>query len=189
MKFILASGSPRRKELMKLILEDFTVITADIDERKLVFNGDPEKYVMTLAYEKAMAVAEKYPSDLVIGMDTAVYQNGDIFNKPTDREDAGKMFQIYSGNQHFVYTGFAIILKNRDILLRGSEKTLVKFMEMNDEEIENYLDQNDYMGKAGAYAVQGAAGKYVEYIEGDFYNVVGMPVNRIYRELKGIKVI
>lgn len=189
MEIILASNSPRRKEIMDKLKIEYKIIASDFNEREVQFNGDPADYVKTLSFNKAESVALNNEDSLVIGMDTVVYIQGDILNKPLDEEDAENMMKLMSGKTHYVYTGFTLIHKESGYLVNDYEITEVKFNELDDAEIRKYLDTKDYVGKAGGYAAQSEAAIFIEYIKGDFYNVVGMPLNRIYRELKAIKVI
>ncbi len=189
MNIILASQSPRRLELMRFLTNDFLVVPSDFPERDVEYQGDPQAYCKELALKKALAVAEDYPNDVVIGSDTIVYFNDEIMNKPIDRADAKAMIRKMQGNVHEVLTAYAIVNQNKGIEVVGVESTKVRFSEISKEEIETYLLQEDYMGKAGAYAIQGAAAKFVEAIEGDFYTVVGLPVAKLYRELKGLNIL
>lgn len=148
----------------------------------------PHDYVMELAMLKARAAARKLPGDvLVIGADTVVYKN-DILGKPTDRKDAFNMIRYLQGREHEVYTGVALFSRDEDIYKTGYERTIVKMKKMSDHEIEWYLDRNEYMDKAGAYGIQGAASIFIEYIHGCYFNVVGLPVSKLYDMLKEINV-
>ncbi|MFB0917994.1 MAG: nucleoside triphosphate pyrophosphatase [Clostridiaceae bacterium] len=189
MDIILASNSPRRKEIMDKLKVNYRIVPSDFNEREVPYNGDPADYVKTLSFNKAEFVALSNPESLVIGMDTVVYIQGDILNKPLDEEDAKNMMKLMSGKTHFVYTGFTLIHKASGLLINDHEVTEVKFNDLDESEIRKYLDTKDYVGKAGGYAAQSEAAIFIEYIKGDFYNVVGMPLNRIYRELKAIKVL
>lgn len=178
---ILASKSPRRKELFKLITDDFITASADIDESFEI--EYPEELVCYLAEQKARAVFEDgHQDDIVIGADTVVDIYGQILGKPKDKENAREMIDMLSGSTHAVYTGVALIKDNyTDVCY---EKTLVTFDRLSDEEKESYLNSADIYDKAGAYAVQGEAAKYISRIYGCYYNVMGLPVNTIYKMLK-----
>ncbi len=189
MDIILASNSPRRKEIMDKLKCGYRIISSDFDERNVPFNGDPAAYVKYLSYKKAEAVAATHPGSLILGMDTVVYLDGKVLNKPLDAKDAFAMMRTMSGRTHEVYTGFTILQASASLHISDFEITEVKFQDLSEAEITGYVETGDYEGKAGGYAVQGEAGIFVEWIKGDFYNVVGMPLNRIYRELKGIKVL
>ncbi len=125
----------------------------------------------------------------IIGSDTLVVIDGAILNKPEDRTEAREMIQRMQGTDHQVITAYALLSSSQDIKVVDHVSTKVRFAAMTNDEIESYLDQGDYMGKAGAYAIQGAAAKYVEYVEGDYYTVVGLPVARLYKELKNLGLL
>lgn len=189
MKIILASKSPRRLELMHFLTDEFEVIPSHFPEREVRYMGDPSAYCRELALKKADFVAQTNPEDLILGSDTVVFLAGEILNKPRDRSDARTMIARMQGREHEVLTAFSILIPSRNIRLVDHVATKVRFAPMTGREIESYLDEADFMGKAGAYAIQGAAAKYVEYVEGDFYTVVGLPVARLYRELKSLGIL
>ncbi|KAF5061828.1 Septum formation protein Maf [anaerobic digester metagenome] len=189
MNIILASESPRRLELMKYLTDDYLVIPSDFQEREVSFNGDPIHYCKELAYQKARTVSEKYPDDLILGSDTIVVIDGLILNKPQDRAEAREMIQRLQGRVHEVMTAFAILNPTQEIKVIDQVATRVCFAPMTDGEIESYLEQGDFRGKAGAYAIQGAAAPFIDFIEGDFYTVVGLPVSRLYKEFRKLGVI
>lgn len=189
MIIILASQSPRRLELMRHLTSDFLVIPSDFPERDVEFAGDPVAYCEELALHKALVVAADYPEDLVLGCDTIVYLDGELLNKPEDRGDARRMMTLMQGRSHEVLTAYTILIPSLDVRTTDHVTTQVTFCPMTQDQIEDYLDQADYMGKAGAYAIQGAAARYVESIHGDFYTVVGLPVARLYREFKGLGIL
>ena len=170
---VLASASPRRKELITLISNDVLVHPSDVDET-VPENMNAEAVPEFLAVKKAAAVAKEFPLDTVIGSDTSVIVDSVILGKPENRDDAKRMLTMLSGKTHKVITGCASF----------SEVTEVKFHKLNDEEIENYLDKNEYADKAGAYGIQGYASLLIEGINGDYFNVVGLPVSRLNRLLK-----
>ncbi len=181
MKVILASASPRRRELLKYIFDDFDIIPADVDES---LNDDikAENAAKYLAVRKAEYISEKYPDALVIGSDTTVVINGEILGKPADKEDAENMLFKLSGKTHKVITGVCICKEGRTRSF--SEVTEVVFFNLKKEEIDDYLKSDEWSDKAGAYGIQGKAGLFVEKINGDYNNVVGLPVARLNRELK-----
>lgn len=187
MKIILASKSPRRQELMHHLTNNWLVVPSDFPEREISFRGDPAAYCEELALKKALAVAHLYPEELVLGSDTVVYLDGTILNKPRDRADARAMIASLQGRTHEVLTAYALVSLGQEIRIVDHALAKVAFATMTPEEIEAYLDQEDYMGKAGSYAIQGAAAKYVEALDGDFYTVVGLPVAKLYKELKGLE--
>ena len=178
---ILASASPRRKELLNLITDEFSVITAGIDEAINI--SDPAELVGTLALVKASAVFNcGHMHDTVIGADTVVFVNGKILGKPKDEEDAKRMIELISGRTHTVFTGVALVKEGfRDV---RSAETRVTFDRLTDEETNSYIKSKDIYDKAGAYAVQGEAAKFISKIDGCFYNVMGLPVNVVYKMLK-----
>lgn len=182
---ILASKSPRRRELMGRLGIDFQVDAADIDEDLGI--TDPKKLVKELSYRKAEALAEKYPDETIIGSDTVVAIDGAILGKPADDEDARKMLEGLSGRTHQVYTGVSII-KTEGGKIQDSttfaECTQVTFYPLTDEDINKYLATGEHRDKAGAYGIQGMGALLVKSIEGDYYNVVGLPIAGLYRRLK-----
>jgi septum formation protein len=177
-KLILASGSPRRAEILTSVGWEFTKHVADIDETE--HDGElPEDYVVRLAREKAAAVADQYPGEFVLGADTTVVIDEQIIAKPVDLDDARRMLTLLSGNWHEVLTGVAVV-RNGDIQ-SGIQSTRVKFATMSDAEINFLAERGDPLDKAGAYAVQAQAALFIEGIEGDYWNVVGLPVSLVYR--------
>ena len=181
-KLILASGSPRRAEILTSVGWKFTKHVADIDETEL--EGElPEVYVERLAREKAAAVASDYPGGIVFGADTTVVIGGQIIGKPVDTDDARRMLRMLSGNWHEVLTGVAIIQNGET--RSAVQRTRVKFLPMSDAEIMFLAERGDPLDKAGAYAVQAQAALFIEGIEGDYWNVVGLPVSLVYRLVLG----
>lgn len=179
---ILASGSPRRKELLTLITEDFKIIPADIDET-IDKNIELLKQPQYLAEKKARFVFENgHQNDIVIGSDTGVFIDRKMLGKPTDTENARQMLKELSGKKHIVVTGCSIISKDKCISF--SEKTSVEFYKLSNDEIDEYILTNEHKDKAGAYGIQGKGATLVKGIEGDFYNVVGLPVGALKRRLK-----
>jgi septum formation protein len=182
-KLILASGSPRRSEILGFVGWDFEKHVADIDETEL--DGEnPADYVQRLAKEKAEAVAQNYENTLVLGADTTVVIDDKIIGKPVDVNDARKMLKMLSGREHEVLTGVALVKGN--VAKVGLQITSVKFNKMNDEEIEFLVQNGEPLDKAGAYAVQAQAALFIEKIEGDYWNVVGLPINLVYHLMKSL---
>ncbi len=179
--FILASASPRRKELLSLAGFDFEVITADIDE-VLDPSLAPHKLVMSLASQKARAVAAENKSKTVIGADTVVVLDGKVLGKPHSSEEAVAMLKSLSGNTHEVFTGVCLVKGEREHCFY--ERTAVTFYPLEDELIEQYVASGEPMDKAGAYGIQGKGCVLVKGIDGDYFNVVGFPVARFCREIK-----
>lgn len=183
-KLILASGSPRRAEILKSVGWEYEKHVADIDETEFE-NENPAGYVQRLAREKAEAVAGKYSEALILGADTTVVIDNLIIGKPEDLDDARRMLKLLSGRTHEVLTGVALVKNNLKAV--GFERTKVKFAEMNDAEINFLAEKGEPLDKAGAYAVQAQAALFIEGIEGDYWNVVGLPVNLVYRLLRELE--
>lgn len=184
MKIVLASQSPRRRELLSLIVKDFTVIVGGATEETL-FRA-PEEMVCQLAERKARAV-KACGEAVIIGADTIVYLDGEVLGKPSSREDAQRMIRKMAGRTHKVYTGIALLEVPSGRMLTDYECTEVEFACMNEAEIEEYLGAEEYADKAGGYGIQGAAAKYVKRIRGCFYNVMGFPVHKVYQLLKNFE--
>jgi len=180
-KLILASASPRRAEILTAVGWEFEKQVTDIDES--ILRGETaEDYVQRLAAEKARVIAEKNADAIVLGADTTVVIDEKIIGKPKDLDEAGEMIKILSGNWHEVLTGVAIV-RNSETLV-DFQRTSVKFAQMNEDEIEFLVQKGKPLDKAGAYAVQEQAALFIEKIEGDYWNVVGLPVNLIYSLVK-----
>lgn len=180
MALILASGSPRRKELLRLIVPDFLVEPADVDER-VIAAPTPAALVRALALAKCRAVAALRPGDLVLGCDTVVDVDGRVLGKPADPEDAVRMLTALSGREHTVYTGVTIRRGGEEAT--EHEATAVRFRPLTPEEIRTYVSTGEPMDKAGSYGIQGYGCLLVEGIRGDYFNVVGLPVCRLGRML------
>ena len=181
-KVILASNSPRRREILGKFI-NFEAVTAEVKEDN-DFYKSPETLVMALAFEKANSVAAKHEDAIVIGADTIVEIEGEILGKPKSREGAKRMMEKLRGKSHKVITGFSIIDLSSDKKYMDYEVTEVVFKDLSDEEIEAYLNKAEYMDKAGAYGIQEEAALFVEKIEGDYLNIVGFPISKIYTVLK-----
>lgn len=180
-RIILASGSPRRKELLEQIGVTFEIYKAEGEEK--ITSAVPAEAVKELSLQKAQEVAEKCSGDVIIGADTVVAAQGKILGKPKDRADAIRMLELLQGRDHEVITGVAVILRRSGRLIRFAETTLVRVYPMTRGQIERYVDSGEPMDKAGAYGIQGRFAAYVAGIEGDYNNVVGLPVGRLYQEL------
>ncbi|MBQ3264838.1 MAG: septum formation inhibitor Maf [Ruminococcus sp.] len=180
---ILASKSPRRQELIGNITPDFTVVVSEVDE-VLPAGVMPEEAPAYLAGVKARAVAEKHPDDIVIGADTVVILEGEVLGKPRDAADAERMLSALSGKTHTVITGCAVIMNGKTRSF--SEATRVEFYPLSEKEIADYIATGEPFDKAGAYGIQGKGSVLVKRIEGDFFNVVGLPVARLKRELDAV---
>lgn len=180
---ILASKSPRRQELISNITTDFEVIVSDAEEI-LPPGIAPEEAPVYLATLKAEAVAAEHPDRTVIGADTVVILDGKVLGKPRDKDDAIRMLRTLSGRVHTVVTGCCIFGKRRCVTF--SETTRVEFYPLSDREIADYVATGEPFDKAGAYGIQGRGSMLVRRIEGDFFNVMGLPVARLKRELEHI---
>ncbi len=177
-RIILASGSPRRAEILTSVGWEFTKVVPDIDESERPGEA-PDLYVQRLAGEKASAIAPRFPDEVVLGADTTVLIDGAIIGKPTDMNDAKRMLRLLSGRRHEVLTGVAVVTDSDRRV--GLQRTTVKFAEMSAAEIEFLAERGDPLDKAGAYAVQAQAALFIEGIEGDYWNVVGLPISLVYR--------
>ena len=180
MSLILASGSPRRQELLQLITKDFIVSPVDADET-LPAGMPLEMAAAYLADLKAKTAAAEFPQDIVIGCDTVVILGDQIMGKPADREDAHRMLRALSGETHSVLTGVSLYCGRQTTVF--TTETLVEFYTLSDAEIEAYLDTGEPFDKAGAYGIQGKGSLLVRGIEGDYFNVVGLPVAALSRQL------
>lgn len=179
---ILASQSPRRKELLSLITTDFTVRSAEVDEA-LPKGISPEDAVLYLSKIKAQAVFNG--TDTVIGADTIVVLDGEILGKPADDDEAFSMLRALSGREHSVFTGVSVLNPEANICFH--RETKVKFCPLSDEEIRDYIGTGECRDKAGAYGIQGYGSRFVEGISGDYFNVVGLPVSALYHALLKLK--
>lgn len=186
-KVVLASLSPRRAQLLELIGLQFEVIDSKLDENKENY-AIPEVQVLELAQKKALKVAENVEDGLIIGADTIVVLNNKIYGKPGNANEAKRMLSELSGNTHVVYTGFAIVEQPGGYMVSDYERTRVHFRELNEEEIEHYIQRESPLDKAGAYGIQDQSAIFVDKIDGCFYNVVGFPLTKFYRTLKSFEV-
>jgi len=184
-QWVLASTSPRRQELLKLLLPDFEVVPSGVDE-SLHAAERPETMVARLAREKALAVQGRRPSACIIGADTVVLCEEVILGKPASHEEAKSVLRQLSGKTHQVLTG--VCLLHEDTLLVECSTTHVTFCHLTGLEIENYVRSGEPFDKAGAYAIQGLGARFVEKIEGCHFNVVGLPVSRLHQMMKRLRV-
>lgn len=176
-KLILASASPRRKELMEMLKYPFEVIPADIPEEVKIPSD-----ALVLAENKAAAILKKHPEAVVIGADTIVCIDNEILGKPAGLAGAKEMLLKLSGRQHSVYTGYAIVSRERNISELVETRVFVEVL--SSAEIDFYLQNEHVLDAAGAYKIQGLFSRHIMKIEGDYFNVVGFPVNRIYHNLQ-----
>lgn len=180
-KVILASASPRRRELLCKVFSEFEVIPTEVEE--IVPEGTPARLQSEyLAMIKARPLALRFPEALVIGSDTTVIVDDQVLGKPKDVEDAKQMLRSLSGRTHVVCTGVCLFYKGRE--MRFTESTEVEFYPMTEEEIASYVATGDPMDKAGAYGIQSGAGIFIKGIRGDYDTVMGLPAARIYQEIK-----
>jgi septum formation protein len=203
MKYILASGSPRRVELIQKLHLPFEVEKALGEE--LTSETEPAKYAMSLAREKALEVynrlsniprSAKKDSLFVLGADTIVVHEGHILGKPSDEEDAFEMLSSLSGKTHEVYTGVAFVFDRNDVskaaepaIFSFFDRTEVTFNELSADEIRAYISTGDPLDKAGAYGIQGDFSIHVSGVKGNFENVIGLPVSKIYEEMKRLNLV
>ena len=191
-KIVLASGSPRRKELLARTGVNFSVVVSDGEEKTSL--TDPAETVEKLSLDKAMAVAARIQNEsepqLIIGADTVVAFEGKVLGKPLDEEDALNTLLKLQGKSHQVYTGVTLLIKENDTWkpYTFNEKTDVEFYPVSREELLEYISTGEPMDKAGSYGIQGKFGIYVKGICGDYNNVVGLPVGRLVYELKKLKI-
>ncbi|MGM9923787.1 MAG: Maf family protein [Bacillus sp. (in: firmicutes)] len=178
---ILASASPRRHELLTLLDIPFTPYSTDIDET-IPQSFSPVEAVQHLALKKAQAAMLMHPSSLIIGCDTIVVHNGNILGKPLDRADAYNMLTQLSDDTHAVYTGVSIL--SEEMQKCFYVRTDVTFWKLTQQDIETYIDTSEPFDKAGSYGIQGKAALFVKEIKGDYYNVVGLPISRLAREIQ-----
>ncbi|MBQ8846754.1 MAG: septum formation protein Maf [Lachnospiraceae bacterium] len=189
-RIVLASGSPRRKEILAGIGASYEVIVSDCDESTVV--TEPVELVKELSYRKAEVVAKDLTGPvIVIGADTVVVYNGSILGKPKDRADAKRMISMLADDTHQVYTGVSLIVKEdvgEQKVITFAECSEVSVDAMTDRQIEEYLDTGEGEDKAGSYAVQGIFAVHIKGIKGDYFNIVGLPVAGIYKRLYEIGI-
>jgi septum formation protein len=178
-RLILSSSSPRRQELLRSMGIQFTAFSPDVDEN---ISGEPDSAVRLIARRKAEAAALLYPEDMVLAADTLVYAAGQILGKPLDMGDAARMLRLLSGTWHKVYTGVCLIAGGVEQV--RAAMTEVLFSPMTEEDILDYCRSGEPFGKAGAYAVQGLGGMYIEEIRGSYTNVVGLPTSLVRSMLR-----
>lgn len=183
---ILASASPRRSELLRNAAIEFSVDPAHVKEEPLP-KETPLAYAQRLARDKARAVFERHPDDVILGADTVVVVDEHLLEKPADAEDARRMLRLLSGRTHQVITGVCLVVTGFE--RTEAEITQVSFSQLSDEEIAAYVHSGEPMDKAGAYGIQGIASRWIGRIEGCYFNVVGLPVARLYRMLQAAEVV
>lgn len=189
MKIILASGSPRRKELLAQMGISFSCMPSQKEEN--LVSAVPAEAVKQLAFQKAEDILQQIKGDvLVIGSDTVVSYQEQILGKPKSKKEAFRMLDLLQGKEHIVYTGVSLLCRRDGVLMENTfeEHTRVCMYPMSEAEISSYIATKEPMDKAGAYAIQGKGALYIRKIEGEFYTVVGFPVSKVYQELKRLKV-
>ncbi|MCT8137515.1 septum formation inhibitor Maf [Anaerobacillus sp. CMMVII] len=183
-KLILASGSPRRKQLLEQAQLQFSISTSTVEET-ITETLSPYELVEQLALKKANDVLSRNDDSIIIGADTIVSINGTVLGKPNNEAEAFRMLEQLAGNDHEVYTGVAIIAKEKTVVFH--EKTIVTFWQLTSKEIEDYIASGEPFDKAGSYGIQGLGALFVKKIIGDYFNVVGLPLARTVRELKNFQ--
>jgi len=182
-KLVLASGSPRRAEILERAGWPHEIIVAGIDET-LLPNEEAAAYVQRLARSKAEKVASGLDHGLVLGADTTVVIDDQILGQPVDETDARRMLDLLNAKWHEVLTGVAVVRVGGEVRV-GYETTRVRFAEMSDEEIDWYIATGEPFGKAGAYGIQGKASLFIEEIKGDYFNIMGLPIRLVYELARG----
>lgn len=191
MKLILASASERRQELLKRLTPDFEIAVSDFDEKGIEYNGSSSDYVLEISKGKALKCLEKVNNkeeSIIIACDTIVCFNENLLGKPKDEMDAFLMLSMLSGGEHEVYSGITLLNTASNRMISDYECTKVRFSEISSEDINKYISTKEPMDKAGAYGIQGYGGVFVERIEGCFYNVVGLPLNKLKKMFRDMGV-
>jgi septum formation protein len=185
MKLLLASNSPRRRELLLNAGFEFDVTASNVDEGAPALNELPEEYAARVARDKALHVAASAPvGSIVLGADTIVVIGGLVLGKPTGPFDATRMLRLLSGQTHQVITAICLVRAPAEVVGHDHERTFVTFRDLTEEEIRDYVSSREPFDKAGAYAIQGLASKFVVHISGCYFNVVGLPVAMVSEMLK-----
>ncbi|SFC31478.1 Maf-like protein [Clostridium uliginosum] len=188
MKIILASASERRQELLTRLVKKFDIMVSDFDESQIIFEGSNDKYVQSIALGKALDIKNKINENaIIVSADTVVTLDGKILGKPKDEEDAFNMIKSLQGRSHFVYSGVVVINTALNKTIKDSLCTEVTFSQISDKEIREYIKTKEPLDKAGAYGIQGIGGVFVKEIKGCYYNVVGLPLNKVKTMLEQIK--
>jgi septum formation protein len=182
MNLVLASQSPRRKELLTILGYPFTVVPSSIDETPMA-GEDPETFVVRVARDKGMEVASRVSQSVVLSADTVVVIDNEILGKPLDQEDAARMLRKLSGRDHWVYTAVTIVNQTTQETLEGLERTRVWLAPLTGDQILDYIRRENVLDKAGAYAIQGYAAVYVLKIDGNYFNVMGLPLPLVHKLL------
>ncbi|MCH9633826.1 MAG: dTTP/UTP pyrophosphatase [Chlamydiae bacterium] len=179
---ILASSSPRRKEILDFFSIPYKQANPPFDEDTLQFQGDPKALVKDLSKGKALSLVKRFPKDIILAADTLVYYEGSILGKPKSVEDAIKMLEMLQGKWHQVFTGITVLNPSHQIT--DVEESRILFKDCSESEIKKYVSSIHCLDKAGSYAIQGAGNILIEKMEGCFYNTCGLPINALERSLK-----
>lgn len=179
---ILASTSPRRREILNFFSIPFKLAKPDFDENSIPFDSDPKKHVIELSKGKALSLKDQYPDETILAADTLVYFENNVLGKPTSVQNAFEILKRLQGKWHTVYTGITVI--NKDHIITDYDETRILFKDCSDDEIEKYIQSISCLDKAGAYAIQMAGNIMVEKLDGCFYNTAGLPINALERALK-----
>ena len=182
-KIILASKSPRRKELLEQIGLRFKIRESEYQE-DMKAKDDPYELVKFLALQKTKDVARHYDDAIIIGADAFIIYEDHFIGKPKNESEAKEMLKNFSGKEHSVVSGFAVIDTKNNITVNDYGEAKVKFKKLNDQEIEDYIVTGEPIDKAGGYAIQGKAGGFIESINGDYYSIIGLPLNKVYCALR-----
>ncbi|MFY9398163.1 MAG: Maf family protein [Desulfomonilia bacterium] len=185
MQIVLASASPRRRELLQRLGLSFRIAVPEVDE-SIRAGEAPADFCLRISREKALSISLLMPGALVISADTIVVAHGKILGKPADEEEAREHLRLLKGATHEVYTGYAIIYGSRSA--GRAVRTLVRFQDMSEEEISWYVSTREPMDKAGSYGLQGIASIFISGIEGSYTNVIGLPLSELYNDLKGFGI-
>ena len=185
MKVVLASASPRRRDLLSLIGCSFETYSSDVDE-SMIEGETPESVCRRLSILKAESASRQFAGTLIVAADTIVVIDNEIFGKPSGADEARVMLNILKGREHKVITGVTIIYKDK--IITETESTAVWFRNLSEDDIDSYISTGEYQGKAGAYAIQGYASLFIERIDGDYSNVVGLPLQRLSMMLEKIGI-
>ncbi len=179
-RLVLASGSPRRHELLRMIGLDFDVVLPDIEEDDFP-RADPARFAQELALAKARSVRDRFSSAVIVGADTVVVLDGCLLGKPRGEAEACEMLRTLRGRTHTVYTGVALLDVESGLSLTGHERSAVTMEDLSDEEISRYVATGEPMDKAGSYGIQGVGAVFINHISGCYFNVMGLPLARLYK--------
>lgn len=182
-KIILASKSPRRKELLEQIGLQFEIRESEYQE-DMQAKSDPYELVKFLALQKTKDVAKHYDDAIIIGADTFIVLDNNFIGKPKNNTEAREILKNFSGKEHSVVTGFAVIDTKNNMFVNDYGEAIVEFKKLSDKEIKNYIATGESLDKAGGYAIQGRAAVFIKSISGDFYSIIGLPLNKVYHALR-----